>query len=129
MAVEEFAEGVAGQQGDIAICHQDRAGQVAGEVLEGAFGGPAGALDLVLVGDERPRDRRSATWAATRSRSCRTTTARWRGPVARAAAIAWPSRLRPPMRWRTFGVADFILVPSPAARMTTAAGVDPVTFA
>ena len=37
----------------------------------------------------------------------------------RAAAIAWPTRLRPPIRWRTLGTVDRMRDPTPAARTTT----------
>ena len=40
----------------------------------------------------------------------------------RAAATAWPTRRPAADGCSTFGVADFIRVPSPAARTTTAAG-------
>ena len=60
--------------------------------------------------------------ATTRSRSWRTTTPTCSAPVARAARIAWPTRVTPPIGCRTLGVVDFIRVPSPAARTMTAAG-------
>jgi hypothetical protein len=44
------------------------------------------------------------------------------GLEAPAAVTAWATRLRPPTSWSTFGVDDFIRVPSPAASTTTAAG-------
>src|SRR5699024_10451568 len=45
-------------------------------------------------------------------------------PGSRSLAVArtCPRRLRPPIRCSTFGVADFIRVPWPAARTITAAG-------
>src|SRR5471030_3226824 len=47
---------------------------------------------------------------------------RWSGTRTAAAATAWWIRLLPPTVCRTLGIADFIRVPSPAARTTTAAG-------
>ena len=38
-------------------------------------------------------------------------------PAARATAIAWPSIGRPAISCRTFGTADFIRVPLPAAKI------------
>lgn len=64
----------------------------------------------------------SARCAVTFSRACPTTTTRFSGSNARAAASTWPTSERPQMLCRTFGVADFIRVPSPAASTTTAAG-------
>src|SRR5436190_20805051 len=43
--------------------------------------------------------------------------------------MTWPSRVRSRTWWSTFGVADFIRVPSPAARTTTAAGGGGLTLA
>ena len=70
----------------------------------------------------RPRGATSARCAATWSRPWPTTTTRCSGSRPAAAATAWPSRVRPPISCRTLGSADFIRVPSPAARTTTAAG-------
>ena len=41
-------------------------------------------------------------------------------PAARMAAITWPSIGRPATACMTFGIADFIRVPSPAAKMIPA---------
>ena len=54
--------------------------------------------------------------AVTCSRAWPTTTSRWSGSSASAAASTWPSMVRPPSACRTFGVALRIRVPSPAAR-------------
>ncbi len=67
-------------------------------------------------------------WVPTSSRPCPTTTTRWSGAASAAACSAWPSRLRPPTGWSTFGVAERMRVPSPAARTTTAAGVDDIGY-
>ena len=64
-----------------------------------------------------------ARWATTAARSWRTTTTRCSGRRPRAAVTAWSRRLRPPMRWSTFGVVERIRVPLPAAMTMTAAGV------
>src|ERR1022692_849045 len=50
------------------------------------------------------------------------TTIRRAGESSRAVARTWPSMVLPQTLCRTFGVRVFIRVPSPAARMMTAAG-------
>ena len=121
MGAQQVTQGVGGEQGHIAVGDDDGARQVGRQGRQSALDGPAGAFDLVLVGDEAVRVARFEC-AATRSRSWRTTTCRWSGSTPRAAAIAWWTRLRPPIMCRTLGVADFIRVPSPAARTMTAVG-------
>ena len=119
---DEALERLAVEQRHVAVRDDHGAGQVGGQRLEGALDGAAGALDVVLVGDDAPRGRPARTCSATRSRSWRTTTARCCGLVPRAARIAWPTRVRPPIVCRTLGVVDFMRVPSPAARTITAVG-------
>ena len=113
---------VAGEQRHVAVGDEDGAAQLGGQGEQAALDGPAGALDVVLVGDDQVGVDARCTAATTRSRSWRTTTPTCSAPVARAARIAWPTRVTPPMGCRTLGVADFIRVPSPAARTMTAAG-------
>ena len=60
--------------------------------------------------------------APTWSRAWPTTTISRSGSRSWAAAMACPSMLRPHSGCSTFGRVDFIRVPSPAARMMTAAG-------
>ena len=45
--------------GHVAVGHQDRAVEVVRQPVEGTLDGPAGARDLVLVGDEDVRGRGS----------------------------------------------------------------------
>lgn len=51
MLLDQGPEGVAGQQRHVAVGHEDGALEVGRQRVEGAFGRPPGALDLVLVGD------------------------------------------------------------------------------
>ena len=70
------------------------------------------------------------TASGTCSRMCGVTCSRWlpttatrcSGSRAREAAMTWPIMLRPQIRCSTFISFDFIRVPLPAARRTTAAG-------
>jgi hypothetical protein len=50
----ELDEGVAGEQRNVAVRDEDRARQVCRQRLEAALDGAAGALDVVLVGDDEP---------------------------------------------------------------------------
>ncbi len=47
-------ERLAAQQRDVAVGDEDGPGEVRGQGVEATLGGPAGALDLVLVGDDDP---------------------------------------------------------------------------
>ena len=81
-------------------------------------GGMAGAELPVLDRRSRrpgPRHRR----ARRRASGAVTTTMR-ATPAPRAAAITWPRIGRPATLCSTLGIADFIRVPMPAARMTAA---------
>jgi len=51
--------------------------------------------------------------------SAETTTTTRAAPAARAAATGQPISGRPQRSWASFGVAERILVPRPAARITT----------
>jgi hypothetical protein len=51
------------------------------------------------------------------------TTAARSTPLARTLARTWPSMERPARACRTFGSADFMRVPSPAARTTAVTGL------
>src|SRR6266567_3524789 len=64
----------------------------------------------------------SASCPATWPRAWPVTTIRRCGASSRAVASTWPSMVLPQTTCRTFGVRVFIRVPSPAARMMTAAG-------
>ena len=63
----------------------------------------------------------SARCSSTASRPAPTTTTVCAAPSGSAAASTWPSIERPPTRCSTFGVAERMRVPWPAARTTTAA--------
>ena len=118
----ELDEGVAGEQRHVAAGDEHGAAQVGGQGQQAALDGSAGALHLVLVGEDEVgvevgahRDDLLALVAHDHAR-------RGSAPVARAARMAWPTSVTPPIGCSTLGVEDFIRVPSPAARTMTAAG-------
>ena len=53
MALDQVVKRLGGEEGDVAVSDEDGAGQVLGEGLECTLGGPPGALEVVLVGDDR----------------------------------------------------------------------------
>jgi hypothetical protein len=55
MGAQQVTQGVGGEQGHIAVGDDDRARQVGRQGRQPALDGPAGAFDLVLVGDEAVR--------------------------------------------------------------------------
>ena len=52
VGLEQAAEGLGGEQRDVAVGDEHRAGEVGGQRVEAALDGPAGAGHLVLVGDD-----------------------------------------------------------------------------
>ena len=118
--VDELVQGLACEEGHIAVGDEDGALEVLGKHLQRALGGAAGALDLVLVGDDRARvdlghvlGHQVALVADDDGEVL--------GSGSRGPRRSRGRRGCPAMRCRTLGVADFIRVPSPAARTMTAA--------
>ena len=52
MGGQHLAQGLGGEQWDVAVGDDDGAGQLGGKGSQAALDGAAGALDLVLIGDE-----------------------------------------------------------------------------
>ena len=110
------------EQRHVAVGDDDGAVEAGGQRLEGALDGAAGALDVVLVGDDGRRGRRSRDVLGDAVALVAHDDGEVLGLVPRAARIAWATSVRPPIVWSTLGVVDFMRVPSPAARTITAVG-------